>query len=211
MKNTQEHYRHIYTKIEVVLKTEEWRAEGRLSGMKFALLHQNDVDQIQADIQDWEERIAQASDGNPLAVSTSTRIYRDSYLQALRESLELINKLDYTAAIKQHPQDAEVYFNRGFAYFKAGRMTEAIDDYTEAIRLDSHSHRFIFIEKLHMLEPKSLIEPFKTILKAFASTQMTQMPIIIEVLRTCMLTIWMRLFRIIQNPLICDLTITHSM
>jgi tetratricopeptide (TPR) repeat protein len=148
MKTIPERYRHIYTKIEVVLKKEEWSAEGRLAGFQFALHHHNDVSEIQAEIQDWEERITHASSGDPLASNTSARIHRENYLQALRESLELISQSNYAAAIRRHPKDAQVYFDRGFAYFKADNMTEAIEDYTEAIRLSSRNPSFYFYRGL---------------------------------------------------------------
>lgn len=43
---------------------------------------------------------------------------------------------EYDEAIRLDPQNADVYSNRGFAYFKLDQFEQAILDYGEAIRLD---------------------------------------------------------------------------
>ncbi len=46
-----------------------------------------------------------------------------------------------TAAIQQNPQDATAYNVRGTAYGKAGRLQDALSDFTTAIRLNPSSIR----------------------------------------------------------------------
>ena len=43
--------------------------------------------------------------------------------------------VDFTKAIKQNPDDAKAYCNRGVAYGKKGEFDYAIEDYIKAIEL----------------------------------------------------------------------------
>jgi len=66
-------------------------AGGRHEGFQFVMQHQGDVNQIEAEIQEREELIAELQPG-PMSPGATPRIYRDAYLAALREALNLIKE-----------------------------------------------------------------------------------------------------------------------
>ncbi len=44
---------------------------------------------------------------------------------------------DFTKAIEINPENADIYYNRGLAYYKNSNRKNAIQDYTKAINLKS--------------------------------------------------------------------------
>ena len=51
---------------------------------------------------------------------------------------------DFTEAIRLNLNDAQVYYNRAFAYEKLGEFAKAIEDYDQAIRLKPNEDLFYF-------------------------------------------------------------------
>jgi tetratricopeptide (TPR) repeat protein len=132
------------TKAEAALRRQAWLAEGRLDAFGFALDCDGDVSLIRAEIQEWDEYLSQHTEGS-MSPGASPRIYRESYLAALKEALDIISSLDYDQAIHREPDDPQAYVDRAFARYKVGNLSAAIDDYSEAIRLDpSHARTYYY-------------------------------------------------------------------
>lgn len=64
-------------------------AGGTFEGFQFVMQHQGDIYQIEAEIQECEELINELQPG-PMSPGATPRVYRDAYLAALREALNLI-------------------------------------------------------------------------------------------------------------------------
>lgn len=79
-------------------------------------------------------------------------IVAQAELEAYKESIPL-----YDEAIRNNPNDAESYFQRGYAKAQLELFDEALHDFDQAIRLvpgvsDSHFHRGFVKTQLFMLD-----------------------------------------------------------
>ncbi|GBE91636.1 tetratricopeptide repeat protein [Nostoc cycadae] len=48
----------------------------------------------------------------------------------------------YSQALKLHPNDAEIYYQRGLSYYQLGDYAEAIADYSQAIKINLNDAKF---------------------------------------------------------------------
>lgn len=79
---------------ELALRREYLRAEGRFDAFKFALDCKGSQSVVEAEIQDSEQIIARGT--GSMAPTASPRLYRESYLQGLKDALRIIRE-DSTA------------------------------------------------------------------------------------------------------------------
>lgn len=54
--------------------------------------------------------------------------------------------VEFNALLRQYPDSAEVYLNRGIAYFRMGQVDKAMSDYAQAIKLDPNNY-MAYIER----------------------------------------------------------------
>lgn len=79
--------------IPSALRRAAWFSGGKSDALQFAVKCQGNAGQIQAEIQRVEEMISEIESVNPdgpMSPRAGPRIYKDGYLEGLREALDII-------------------------------------------------------------------------------------------------------------------------
>jgi len=79
--------------IEATLRRHAWLAEGRMDAFRFTLECHGNLTQIEAKLQDIEDLISDPDlISGPMSPGAGPRIYREGYLNGLREAISIISK-----------------------------------------------------------------------------------------------------------------------
>lgn len=79
------------TQAELALKWALYASEGRYNAFLFAWDHRNNLSQIEAEIQEQRNLLSSLQTG-PMAHGTGPRLYKDTYVSALQEALNILQK-----------------------------------------------------------------------------------------------------------------------